>query len=201
MYVKASLTIALAVALVGVVTLLTRVQELERRGLLAEQSQQIAESDAADIEAWATTLSDSLGRTLALLDPPDGLDLSEDVESSLVARNAQASAAFWYEEARRAKGNQNMLLEEHEVAALHARGLRDPVIELREDLLRRPDLIPFEGTMGGRMQFVPTGIAVLSPEWIYARFEDGHVGGSCLLAFDVLPSGEISWRRLAARQD
>jgi len=36
---------------------------------------------------------------------------------------------------------------------------------------------------------------------VYARFEDGHVGGSCLLAFDILPGGEIVWRRLAARQD
>jgi hypothetical protein len=172
-YVKASLAIALVAALIGVVTLLTRVQELERRGLVAEQSQRIAESDAASIEVWASTLRDSLGQMLALLDPPDELDLSDDMESSLIARNAQASAAFWYSEARRAKANQSMLLEEHEIAALRARGLRDPAAELREDLLRRPDLI----------------------------LEDGHVSGSCLLAFDVLPSGEISWRRLAARQD
>ena len=201
MYVKLSLAIALAAALIGIVTLLTRVQELERRGLMAEQSQKIAETDATAIEAWAETLRDSLGRTLALLDPPEWLELSGDEETSLVARNAQASAAFWYEEAKHAQSNQGMLLEEHEIAALRAGGLQDPITELREDLLRRPDLIPFEGTMGGRMQFVPTGIALLSPEWIYARFEDGHVTGSCLLAFDVLPSGEISWRRLAARQE
>lgn len=201
MYVKASLAIALVAALVGVVTLLTRVQELERRNLLAEQSQKIAESDAESVTEWAATLRDSLGRTLALLDPPDELEIPEDLEASLVARNAQVSAAFWYQEARRAKESQHMLLEGYEIASLRARGLADPVADLREDLLRRPDLIPFEGTMGGRMQFVPTGIAVLSPEWVYARFEDGHVSGSCLLAFDVMPSGEVSWRRLAARQD
>jgi hypothetical protein len=36
---------------------------------------------------------------------------------------------------------------------------------------------------------------------VYARFEDGHKSGSCLLAFDVQANGEIVWRRLAARED
>lgn len=201
MYVKISMAVALAAALAGVVALLARVQDFERRTLVAEQSQVISTKDADEVRAWAKALRDSLGQALAVLEPPAILAGSDSLPWSLVARNAQASAAFWYEEASRAKNNQFMLLEDSEVAVLKSQGLRDPVREIREDLMRRPDLIPFEGVMGGRMQFVPNGIAVLSPQWVYARFEDGHVGGSCLLAYTVLPSGEISWRRLAARQD
>jgi hypothetical protein len=199
--VKISLAILFVVALAGLIAALARLQDARQRALEAEQAMTIARRTQAEIQAWAESVTDSLGRALTLAEPPDGLGLADSTRGALGIRAALASARYWYDQAQHARNAQLDLLDPTEAAWLKARGLADPVNDLRADLMRRPDLIPYEGVMGGRMQFVPGGIAVLSPEWVYARFEDGHVGGSCLLAFDLLPGGEISWRRLAARQD
>jgi len=199
--VKISLAVLFVVALGGLIAALARVQDANQRALEAEQSMRIAEKTREDVRAWAAHVADSLGHALTLAEPPDGLGLADTTQGVLGVRAALAAARYWYEQARAARGSQFDLLDPTEVAYLRARGLKDPVNDLRADLARRPDLIPYEGVMGGRMRFVPSAIAILSPEWVYARFEDGHVGGSCLLAFDILPGGEIVWRRLAARQD
>jgi hypothetical protein len=199
--VKISLAILFVVALGGLIAVLARLQDANQRALEAEQSMTIARAKQTAIESWATQLADSLGHSLTLAEPPEGLALDDTTSGALTARLALASARFWFEQAQRSKNAQLNLVDPTEEALLKARGLADPVEDLRRDLLRRHDLIPYEGVLGGRMRFVPSGIAVLSPEWVYARFEDGHVGGSCLLAFEVLRSGEIVWRRLAARQD
>ncbi len=201
MRVKVSLAILFVVALAGLIGVLAKLQDANLRALEAEQALKIARQHQSDIESWAKSVTDSLGRALTLAEPPAALALDDTTRGRLAARAALASARYWYGQAQRARNAQLDLLDPTEVALLKARGLEDPVHDLREDLMRRRDLIPYEGVLGGRMQFVPSGIAVLSPEWVYARFEDGHVGGSCLLAFDVLPSGEIVWRRIAARQD
>lgn len=201
MRVKISLAVLFLAALAGLIAVLARLQDANQRVLEAEQAMRISTKTQEDVRAWATHVADSLGRALAIAEPPDGLSLADTTRGALGMRAALASARYWYEQSRRARNAQFDLLDPGEVALLKARGLANPVEDLRADLRRRTDLIPYEGVMGGRMQFVPSAIAVLSPEWVYARFEDGHVGGSCLLAFDVLPGGEIVWRRLAARQD
>ncbi|OGF17309.1 MAG: hypothetical protein A2W00_14245 [Candidatus Eisenbacteria bacterium RBG_16_71_46] len=201
MRVKIALALALLIALTGIVVLLTRVEDAERRAQAVDQAARIVDRDARAMATWARTLNDSLGRALALEPPPAALALADSVRFALTARLAQASALYWRGEAQRARSAQFMLLTSGEIAQLQLAGLPDPPQRLREDLMRHPELIPFEGTLGGRMRFDPGGIALLSPEWVYARFEDGHTGGSCLLAFDVLRDGRISWRRLAARAD
>lgn len=201
MRVKIALAVLFLAALTGVIALLARLQDARQRMLEAEQTGAIAARGEAEVRAWAARLADSLGTALTYAEPPAALALDDSTAGRLAAHAALASAIHWYEEARRARNAQLNLLDPHEEAMLKARGLEDPVRELRESLMRRSDLIPYEGVLGGRMQFVPAGIAVLSPEWVYARFEDGHIGGSCLFAFDILPGGEIVWRRLAARRD
>jgi hypothetical protein len=199
--VKLSLAILLLVAIGGMIAMLARIQDANQRALEAGQRAAAAARTEAEIRAWASRVADSLGRALTQDEPPDGLALADTTRGALGVRAALAAARYWYEQARDARDAQLDLLDANDVRLLKARGLRDPVADLRADLMRRPDLIPFEGVLGGRMRFVPSGIAVLSPEWVYARFEDGHIGGSALLAFDILPGGEIVWRRLAARQD
>src|SRR4030067_841992 len=90
----------------------------------------------------------------------------------LTARAAQASALYWRGEAQRARSAQFMLLTSGEIAQLQLAGLPDPPQRLREDLMRHPELIPFRGTVGGRMRFGPGGLALLSPEVGSARLED-----------------------------
>jgi len=73
---------------------------------------------------------------------------------------------------------------------------------LVNDLLSKPELIPFSGTLGGTMGFYsPENIYVLSDHWVFARFEDGHTGGSMLLEYRLDDAGEIHWEVLQARLD
>lgn len=85
-------------------------------------------------------------------------------------------------------------IDEHQIEKLQKKGLSDPVNDLRKDLMGEPELITREGVLGGIMGFYfSEGIHVLNERWVFAYFEDGHVGGSMLLRFDVLPDGGIKW--------
>ena len=89
-------------------------------------------------------------------------------------------------------------INKFEIAALRRRGLVDPVTDLRQDLLKHRELIPFKGSEGSTMIFPgEQSIRVLGDRWVYAYFEDGHNGGHLLLEFTV-DHGKIRWRRLAA---
>ena len=83
----------------------------------------------------------------------------------------------------------------HEIAELRKLGFRDPVAQIVEDLRKHPEVIPYSGVLGSaKMGFYdPNGIRVLSKRWVYARFEDGHVGGSGVFEFAVQPGGSLSW--------
>jgi hypothetical protein len=71
---------------------------------------------------------------------------------------------------------------------------------LKGDLMDREELIPFEGQLGGTMDFYdPDSIYILSDRWVYAEFTDGHVQGGMLLEYTFEPGGEVSWRVLEAR--
>jgi hypothetical protein len=93
-------------------------------------------------------------------------------------------------------------LDPLEMDDLERKGLRDPVMALKSDLLAHPELIPFAPTMGGTMRFTgPASIVLLAGGFAHARFEDGHVGGTCIFEFTVKPTGEIEWKRVAAKLD
>lgn len=71
---------------------------------------------------------------------------------------------------------------------------------LKGDLMDREELIPFEGQLGGTMDFYdPDSIYILSDRWVYAEFTDGHVQGGMLLEYTLEPGGEVSWQVLEAR--
>lgn len=93
-------------------------------------------------------------------------------------------------------------LDALELDELERKGLRDPVMSLKSDLMSHPELIPYEGTMGGTMRFPrPASIILLPGGYAHARFEDGHMSGACLLEFTVRPGGAIQWKRITARMD
>jgi len=87
------------------------------------------------------------------------------------------------------------LLSDFEINRLRRQGLDDPVNDITSDLLTRNDLIPYEGVLGGTMSFYsPQNIHILSPQWVFAYFEDGHIRGEMLLEFSVDNEGVINWR-------
>lgn len=135
-------------------------------------------------------LQTELGATMASLD-----SLKDVIPPGVGAEN---NDQFWYKEAMRARENQGMLLSESEIGALKEAGLDNPPEQLRDELMSHPDLIPYEGVLGGTMGFVRHTISPLSPQWIYAEFEDGHVMGRCLLEYDITSEGAIAWTVIRA---
>lgn len=94
------------------------------------------------------------------------------------------------------------LLSQFEINRLKRQGLNDPVNDITEDLLKRSDLIPHEGVLGGTMAFyAPENIHILSPNWVFAYFEDGHVRGEILLEYTVDDNGNISWNVIKSHLD
>ena len=76
-----------------------------------------------------------------------------------------------------------------------------PARRILEDLARHPELIPFAGVQGSTMRFHTAQSWVISPEWAYGYFEDGHIAGRGLFEFRMEPGGGIAWKRLAAQLD
>jgi hypothetical protein len=87
-------------------------------------------------------------------------------------------------------------LSDFELRRLQAKGLRNPVFDLLQDLATRADLIPAEAFFGGTMHIIPGESYVLTDRWVLAGFEDGHVRGNLWLEYDVGVDGRISWRVL-----
>jgi catechol 2,3-dioxygenase-like lactoylglutathione lyase family enzyme len=76
-------------------------------------------------------------------------------------------------------------------------GLNDRTInDLKKDLMKHPELIPFKGEVGGKMDFYSEEfIHILSNDWVYAYFEDGHIAGQMLLKYRM-DGGKITWKVL-----
>lgn len=90
-------------------------------------------------------------------------------------------------------------LSPQEAARLRELGLADPETDLRADLARHPDLIPHGGVLGGRQGFHdPKSIVLLPHRWAYAAFDDGHVEGYLLAAWQVQAGGKITWKVIAS---
>ncbi len=84
-------------------------------------------------------------------------------------------------------------LSEADVKRLEKKGLSSPEADLKNDLMKRPNLIPVKGTLGGTMAF--RDIRILNDTYALAYFEDGHKGGNMLLKYSVA-NGAVSWKVL-----
>lgn len=85
-------------------------------------------------------------------------------------------------------------LTRREIDSLRQLGLKQPLEDIERDLRRQTDLIPYEGVLGGTMGFhAPDGIRILSPGRAIGVFDDGHMEGHLILAFEVKPGGDIEW--------
>jgi hypothetical protein len=94
------------------------------------------------------------------------------------------------------------LLRNWDIAHLKKDGLSNPEEDLIADLMRHRELIPYAGVMGGTMGFYsPKDIHILSPRWVLAAFEDGHIGGKMLLEYSVSPGGKVYWKVISAYLD
>jgi hypothetical protein len=96
---------------------------------------------------------------------------------------------------------QRVLLHDFELARLRELGLQDPVADLRADLTSHPEIIPYEGVLGGTMAFYDKDAIVFLPGgYVYAPADDGHYEVHALLRYEVSPGGAIRWRLVDARK-
>ncbi len=85
-------------------------------------------------------------------------------------------------------------LQENDRQFLIERGLKDPLHDLVQDLMKHNDLIPCGGAVGGKPGFYdPDRIFVLSKDHVIADYDDGHVEGTIELTF-IISNGAISWK-------
>jgi hypothetical protein len=90
----------------------------------------------------------------------------------------------------------------YEVTVLRDQGLPDPIPNLVEDLRRHHELIPHRGTHGKTLRFYgDDAIRILGRGWALGTFEDGHVGGRGIFAYEVLPDSSIAWKLLFSQMD
>lgn len=82
---------------------------------------------------------------------------------------------------------------------LKTNNIDDLISHLKTDLKERKDLIPYKGVLGGTMGFYDDeSIHILNYKWVYAHFEDGHIGGEMLLEYDISEDGKIYWKVIAS---
>jgi hypothetical protein len=99
-------------------------------------------------------------------------------------------------------GQPSSLLDDFQIRSLQKMGLSDPLRQIPADLMAHSELIPVKGVHGGTMGFYSTeGITILSPSWVFARFEDGHMMGTCLLEYAISPDTTIHWKLIKAQMD
>lgn len=97
---------------------------------------------------------------------------------------------------------QRVLLHEFELARLRELGLQDPVADLKADLTSHPEIIPYEGVLGGTMAFYDKDAIVFLPGgYVYAAADDGHYEVHALLRYEVSQGGSIRWRLVDARKN
>ena len=85
-------------------------------------------------------------------------------------------------------------LQEFEIEQLKEKGLKDPITDLKLDLMNRQDLIPYKAVLGGKMGvYSEANIHIISTKWAAAYFDDGHISGIMLLKYNIQKDGKIRW--------
>lgn len=116
---------------------------------------------------------------------------SSELEASLQSELAEIGGKL--EAANRRLENMPQL-QGFEMEQLKQKGLKDPVKDLKSDLMKRQDLIPYKAVLGSKMGFhSEENIHIISSKWAAAYFDDGHIDGIMLLKYNIQKDGKIRW--------
>ena len=77
-------------------------------------------------------------------------------------------------------------------------GIEDPEEFIIRNLQQNPEEIPLDPVLGGTMEF--RNIEVLSEDWIFAEYDDGHIRGSAIYLYKLQPDGKINFEILLSKQ-
>ncbi len=86
------------------------------------------------------------------------------------------------------------VLSDIDYSYLQKKGLKEPIKEIKENLMSKPEIIGIKGIKGGKIDFYDSrNIYILNSKWVYAFFEDGHIAGSVLFEYTI-NKGKIKWQ-------
>lgn len=73
----------------------------------------------------------------------------------------------------------------------------EPEAYISEALKKQKDLIPLKSVLGGNMEF--RQVQVISEEWVLAIYDDGHVQGKSIFAYELQEDGEVKFTEVATK--
>lgn len=76
---------------------------------------------------------------------------------------------------------------------LEQKGIKDYRV-LIEDLKEHNEIIGYDGILGGTMYF--SDVRILTKDWAFAFFDDGHYGGYGLYSFEITDNQDIRWKTI-----
>lgn len=71
------------------------------------------------------------------------------------------------------------------------RQFEDPRSYIKNSLQNKPEEIPLEGVLGGTMQF--RKIDILTNQWLLAIYDDGHIQGTSIFDYQLLPNDSLKF--------
>ena len=160
---------------------------------------QHAERRAADTARWTRLVMDSISTTQELPYPPIQPWGRDTLYWQWVATSTQMQSRRLRLAVQNWARGRGTILDDADIENLRKQGFANPIQQLRDSLLAHPRLIPYKAVLGGTMMF--EDVVLLQPPFVFAGFEDGHIGGSMLLEYEVADNGRISWKRLWSRLD
>lgn len=145
-------------------------------------------SENREMTEWVVKQNEQLIAIDALIDELTEVALSEDKGGSTETRETSEQIRE-----RILNPPQIDLIQDWGVRHLQSKGLQNPIDDLKTNLISKPQLIRYEGIHGGTMKvFDKSSITILTGNWAYATFEDGHINGAMLLKYEI-ENGNISW--------
>lgn len=78
---------------------------------------------------------------------------------------------------------------------LSAIGIKNPREFIIQSLLKKPELIPEKGILGGQMKFME--VKLLDKECLIAYYEDGHTSGRAIYNYK-LNNGQLEFKLIAS---
>lgn len=77
------------------------------------------------------------------------------------------------------------------------KGIEDPQGFIISILKSHPEEIPLKPVLGGTMEF--RHVKVLSEDWVFAQYDDGHVQGQTIYSYSLKPNGELGFKMVASQ--
>ncbi len=83
------------------------------------------------------------------------------------------------------------IIDKFELSLIEKKGITDPTL-ITNDLMNKPELIAHDGVLGGTMKF--SQVYLITDQWAFARFDDGHILGSGLYQYKISNDHSITWK-------